>query len=71
MFNITTVLRLLPVVGPETAAKPEFKAIYEELTDLFGTADQATLQEAYQDLVGPDEKGRARLQQKPKSAGPQ
>lgn len=71
MFNITTILRLLPVVGEETAAGPEFKTIYEELSDLFGTADQAMLKEAYADMIAGDAAGRARLQAKLKAAAGQ
>ena len=71
MFNITTILRLLPVVGPVTAALPEFKKIYEELTDLFGASDQEMLKEAYADLIADNAEGHKRLQAKLKAAAGQ
>jgi len=64
LFNLASVLRLLPVVGPVIAAASEFKEIYDQLTATFHEKDQATLKEAYADLIADNDEGHARLQAK-------
>ena len=47
-ISLTSLLGLLPVVGPVVAALPQFKAIYDELTATFSShSDQKTLKDAY------------------------
>lgn len=50
-LNISTLLNLLPVVGPVVAALPEFKKLWDEASAAFGHADQATLKTAYADAL--------------------
>lgn len=64
MFDITSLLKLLPVVGPVVAAAPEFKAIYDQMVGTFNQRDQQVLREAYDDLVADNDEGHRRLQQK-------
>jgi hypothetical protein len=64
MFDLTSVLKLLPVVGPVAAAAPEFKAIYDQIKATFATKDQQVLDEAYDDLVADNDEGHRRLQEK-------
>ena len=40
MFDVTSILKLLPVVGPVVAAAPEFKKIYDQMVGTFGQHDQ-------------------------------
>jgi hypothetical protein len=54
----------LRVVGPVAAAMPEFKALYDQIVATFHERDQATLKEAYADLVADNDAGHARLQDK-------
>lgn len=44
----TTLLALLPKVGPAMAGLSEFKALYEQIKSTLGEKDQATLQKAYE-----------------------
>jgi len=69
MFNLSDVLKLLPAIGPFAAALPEFKAIWNQIVGTFGSHDQATLQEAYADLMADNDEGHARLQAKLAAAG--
>lgn len=64
MFNLESVLKLLPAVGPVVAALPEFKRIFDDVVATFGTNDQATLKGAYADLIADNDEGHARLQEK-------
>lgn len=43
----TTILSLLPKVGPVVAALPEFKALIDQVKSTLSSDDQASLQEAY------------------------
>jgi len=70
MFDLTSVLKLLPAVGPVVAALPEFRKIYEQITATFDDKpDQDTLKEAYVDLMNDNDAGHKRLQEKLKRAG--
>jgi len=71
LFDLSSILRLLPVVGPVIAAAPEFKAIYDQITDTFDETDQGTLKEAYADLIADNDEGHARLQAKLAAAAQQ
>jgi hypothetical protein len=64
MFDLTSILKLLPVVGPVAAALPEFKAVYDKIVATFHERDQGVLREAYADLVADNDAGHARLQAK-------
>jgi hypothetical protein len=64
MFSLSTVLGLLPAVGPVVAALPEFKRIYDQIVNTFKEDDQAVLREAYEDLMAENDEGHARLQAK-------
>ncbi len=64
-FNLLTILKALPIVGPIAAAAPEFKAMFDEAVSLIkGDDDQATAKEAYQDLIAANAEGFARLDAK-------
>lgn len=63
-FNLSTVLELLPAIGSVAAALPQFKAVYDQIVDTFNENDQATLKEAYADLIADNDEGHARLQAK-------
>lgn len=64
MFNIASVLKLLPVVGPVIAATSEFKGIFDQIVGTFGEKDQAKLKSAYADLMAENDAGHERLQDK-------
>lgn len=64
MFDLTSILKLLPAVGPVVAALPEFKKIYDQIVGTFGEDDQETLKDAYADLMAENDEGHARLQAK-------
>lgn len=64
MFAIATIIKLLQVVGPVTAALPEFKAVYDQIVSTFSSkTDQKTLQEAYRELQNENSGGHVRLQE--------
>jgi hypothetical protein len=63
-FDLTSVLKLLPAVGPVVAALPEFKKVFDQIVGTFKTKDQAQLREAYEDLMADNDEGHARLQAK-------
>src|SRR6478735_5821021 len=46
MFDLKSILGLLPVVGPAVAALPEFKKVYDQIVDTFHEKDQAVLKAA-------------------------
>ena len=64
MFSLSSILKLLPAVGPAVAALPEFKAVYDQVVATFHETDQAKLKEAYADLIADNDAGHARLQAK-------
>lgn len=64
MIDLSSVLKLLPAVGPVVARLPEFKVVYDQLVGTFAQKDQATLKEAYADLIADNDEGHARLQEK-------
>lgn len=47
MVNLSTLLGVLPVIGPVAAALPEFKKLWAEASSMFSHKDQATLRQAY------------------------
>lgn len=69
-MNLTTVLQALKIVPAITAALPEFKAMFDEVVELFDEEPetQATLQEAYEDLIADNDEGFARLDAKLEAA---
>lgn len=59
----TTVLALLPKVGPLVAALPEFRRLIEEITATLGDKrDQAELQRAYELALSDADDAHADLQ---------
>lgn len=64
MFNLSSILALLPAVGPVVAALPEFKKVYDDIVATFHTDDQVVLRSAYEDLMADNDEGHARLQDK-------
>ncbi len=65
MFNLASVLKLLPAVGPVVAALPEFKKIFDQIVATFDDdADQKELKEAYVDLMRENDEGHRRVQSK-------
>ncbi len=68
MFNLTSILKLLPAVGPVVAALPEFMSVYKQIVSTFKEKDQDVLREAYDDLIAENDEGHARLQLKLKDA---
>lgn len=64
MFDLSSVLKLLPAVGPAVAALPEFVAVYNQVVSTFGEKDQAVLKDAYADLIAENDEGHHRLQEK-------
>lgn len=45
---LTTILALLPKVGPAVAALPQFKALVDQIKDTLSSDDQEVLQDAYE-----------------------
>ena len=65
MFTIPAMLKLLQAIGPIAARLPEFKSLFDQIVGTFkGHQDQATLKQAYQDLMDENTGGHARLQEK-------
>jgi hypothetical protein len=64
MFDLSSILKLLPAVGPVVAALPEFKKVYDQIVGTFKEDDQAVLKDAYADLMAENDEGHARLQKK-------
>lgn len=64
MFNLQSILGLLPAVGPVVAALPEFKKVYDQIVSTFKEDDQAVLKEAYADIMADNDEGYARLDAK-------
>ena len=63
-FDLSTMLGLLPAIGPVVAAIPQFKAIFDQIVDTFDEDDQVVLKDAYADLMADNDEGHARLQAK-------
>ncbi|EQA97267.1 hypothetical protein [Sphingobium sp. HDIP04] len=63
-MNISTLLNVLPVVGPVIAKAPEFVALYQAAASLLNDPDQATAKEALADIQVDNDEGHARLQAK-------
>lgn len=64
MFSLSSILSLLPAVGPVVAALPQFKEVYDQIVATFDTDDQAVLRDAYEDIMADNDEGHARLQDK-------
>ena len=63
-MNISTLLNVLPVVGPVLAKAPEFVALYQAAASVLDDADQATAKDALKDIQADNDEGHARLQAK-------
>lgn len=63
-MNISTLLNVLPVVGPVIAKAPEFVALYQAAAAVLSPPDQATAKEALEDIQADNDAGHARLQAK-------
>lgn len=64
MFDFKSILGLLPAVGPVIAALPQFKAVFDQIVGTFNNDDQASLKDAYADLIADNDEGHRRLQDK-------
>lgn len=64
MFDLKSILGLLPAVGPVVAALPEFKKVYDQIVGTFKEDDQEVLKSAYADIMADNDEGHARLQAK-------
>ena len=65
MFDLSSVLKLLPAVGPVVAALPEFKKIFDQIVATFDDPrDQNTLKSAYVVLMRENDEGHRRVQSK-------
>lgn len=63
-MNLSSLLGLLPAVGPVVAALPAFKELFDEGVKALHPQDQQTAKDAYQDLIANNAEGHARFQQK-------
>lgn len=63
-MNISTLLNVLPVVGPVIANAPEFVALYQAATAALDPPDRATAKEALNDIQADNDEGHMRLQAK-------
>lgn len=63
-MSVLSILSVLKLVGPVTAAIPEFKNLWDRAVSTFGEQDQATLKQAYIDLMDQTDEGNARLKEK-------
>ena len=63
-MNISTLLNVLPIVGPVIAKTPEFVALYLAAAAALNPPDQATAKEALNDIRADNDVGHARLQAK-------
>ena len=64
-FNLASVLKLLPVVGPIVAATEEFRQIYDGIVETFDDdTDQQTLRDGLDDLIADNDEGNERLKMK-------
>lgn len=63
-MNLSSLLKLLPVVGPVIAAAPEFKAVFDQAVSMLHPKDQDTAKAALADIVANNAEGHARLQDK-------
>jgi hypothetical protein len=64
VFDLASILKLLPAVGPVVATLPEFRKVYNQIVATFNEKDQSVLIEAYGDLIEDNDAGHARLQAK-------
>lgn len=64
MFDLSTFLRALPVIGPVISAAPEVKALFDGVVTMLHPKDQATAKAALADIMADNDEGHARLQAK-------
>lgn len=64
MFDLNTILRALPVVGPLVAAAPEFKNLFDMAVTVLHPQDQEHAKAAYAAAIADNDEGHARLQGK-------
>jgi hypothetical protein len=60
-MDLTKIIRAMTLAG---APLPAFKALLDEVMELFSEQDQATLKEAYEDAKLENDEGHQRLQEK-------
>lgn len=63
-MDLTTLLKVLPAVGPVVANLPEFVALFTEATKLLKPQDQTVAKAALADIQADNDAGHARLQAK-------
>lgn len=64
MFNLDTILKALPVVGPLVAAAPEFRDLFNMAVQVLHPKDQETAKAAYAAAIADNDEGHDRLQRK-------
>lgn len=63
-MNLTTILSVLPVVGPVIARSQEFIDLYNGAVAMLNPADQDAAKAALEDVQADNDEGHARLQAK-------
>lgn len=63
-MELTTLLKLLPVVGPAVATGSAFVAWYHDAADALHPVDQRAAKDALADIQADNDEGHARLQHK-------
>lgn len=64
MINLSSLLSMLPVVGPVAAHAPEFVKFFGEVVATLHPKDQETAKAALADIQADNDEGHARLQEK-------
>jgi hypothetical protein len=67
-FDLSTALRFLQSVGPVVAQLPAVKQVFDTAVSTLHETDQATAQAGYADLIGDNDDGHRRLQEKLRTA---
>lgn len=63
-MNLSSILKLLPVVGPAVARASDFIDWFGEVTAMLDPVDQDTAKAALADIQADNDEGHARLQTK-------
>lgn len=63
-MDLSTILKVLQLVGPAIAQAPEFIALYNEAMAALKPGDQETAKAALADIQADNDEGHARLQAK-------
>jgi hypothetical protein len=63
-MQLSTILNVLPAIGPVVAKLPEFVDLFNEAVATLSAKDQATAKEALADIQADNDEGHRRLQEK-------